>query len=68
MHGPFGEGEAVVEYFDAEFVVIRPGAYVRCAATGARIALAALKYWNVDKQEAYADAQAAAKGFGYART
>ncbi|MEX0646087.1 MAG: DUF2093 domain-containing protein [Parvularculaceae bacterium] len=65
IHEPFGEGrEAILEYRDAEFAVLKPGAYVRCAVTGARIPLAALKYWNVDKQEAYADAATAVKGFG----
>ncbi|MBY0423464.1 MAG: DUF2093 domain-containing protein [Parvularculaceae bacterium] len=61
-------GEAVVRYGDAEFTVVRPGAYVLCATTGVRIPLAALKYWNVDKQEAYVDAAAALKGFGLDKT
>lgn len=56
--------EALVEYGDAEFDIIKPGAYVRCAVTGAQIPLEALRYWNVDKQEAYVDAAAAMKGFG----
>lgn len=56
--------EAVVEYGDAEFHILRPGDFVRCAVTGARIPLKALKYWNVDKQEPYADAAAAMQGFG----
>lgn len=67
MHGPFGEGEAVVDYRDAEFIVVKPGAYVRCAVTGAKIPLTALKYWNVDKQQAYVDAAAALQGFGLKR-
>jgi hypothetical protein len=58
------EDEAVLDYDDAEFHVVKPGAYVICAVTGARIALRALRYWNVDKQEAYVDAAAAMKGFG----
>ncbi len=58
------EREAVVEYLDAEFAIVQPGDYVRCAVTGKRIALEALKYWNVDKQEAYVDAAAAVTGFG----
>jgi len=63
-----GAGEqAVIEYDDAEFHIIKPGAYVVCAVTGARIPLKALKYWNVDKQEPYADAAAAMKGFGYGK-
>jgi hypothetical protein len=59
------DGEAVVDYRDAEFAVVKPGRYVRCAVTGARIPLEALKYWNVDRQEAYASAEAAMIGFGY---
>lgn len=62
-----GGGEARVRYEDADFSVLKAGAYVVCAVTGARIPLAALKYWNVDKQEAYADAAAALRGFGLAR-
>ncbi|OFX02985.1 MAG: hypothetical protein A3E78_09115 [Alphaproteobacteria bacterium RIFCSPHIGHO2_12_FULL_63_12] len=67
---PFDSGsqnrddEAILEYLDAEFAVVKPGRYVRCAATGARIPLEALKYWNVDKQEPYANAEAAMVGFG----
>ena len=60
-----GDGEAVIEYLDAEFSILKPGAYVRCAVTGVKIPLNALKYWNVDKQEPYVDAAAAMKGFGY---
>ncbi|MBB5519099.1 DUF2093 domain-containing protein [Amphiplicatus metriothermophilus] len=58
------DGEAILEYRDAEFAVLKPGAFVRCAVTGAKIPLNALKYWNVDRQEAYVDAAAALKGFG----
>ncbi|GAB4525360.1 MAG: hypothetical protein Kow00133_13900 [Amphiplicatus sp.] len=58
------DGEAILEYRDAEFAVLKPGAFVRCAVTGTKIPLNALKYWNVDRQEAYVDAAAALKGFG----
>jgi len=57
--------EAMIEYGDAEFYIVQPGAYVTCAITGKRIALTLLRYWNVDKQEPYADAAAAMIGFGY---
>jgi len=57
--------EAVLEYLDAEYSIIRPGDFVRCAVTGAKIPLQALRYWNLDRQEAYADAAAAMIGFGY---
>ena len=59
-----GGREATLEYLDAEFRIVRPGDYVICAVTGERIAIDALRYWNVDKQEAYADANAAMCGFG----
>lgn len=61
----FGDGEAALEYRDADFQVVRPGGFVRCAITGAKIPLEALRYWNVDRQEAYIDAAAALKGFGH---
>ncbi|MEO0398090.1 MAG: DUF2093 domain-containing protein [Pseudomonadota bacterium] len=57
--------EAVLKYLDADYDVIRPGGFVRCAVTDAKIPLDELKYWNVDRQEAYIDAAAAMRGFGY---
>ena len=56
--------EAVIEYGDGEFHILKPGAFVTCAVTGERIPLKALRYWSVDKQEPYASAAAAHKGFG----
>ena len=47
-------GEAEVKYLDGDFRVVRPGAFVRCAVTGVPIPLEELKYWSVDRQEAYA--------------
>lgn len=52
------QAEAVLEYLDADFRVVKPGQYVRCAVTGQPIQLDQLKYWSVDRQEAYVDAQA----------
>ena len=63
----FGGGEAVLEYRDAEFAILRPGGFVRCAVTGVKIPLNSLRYWNVEKQEPYVDAAASMKGFGVAR-
>jgi hypothetical protein len=54
-------GEAILEYGDADFIILKPGAYVRCAVTDASIPLGELRYWNVDEQEAYKDALAAQK-------
>jgi hypothetical protein len=53
-----GDGEAKVQYLDGDFRVISPGAYVRCAVSGAKIPLEELKYWSVDRQEAYATPEA----------
>jgi hypothetical protein len=51
-------GEAEVKYLDGDFRVVKPGAFVRCAITGVPIPLEELKYWSVDKQEAYASPEA----------
>jgi hypothetical protein len=53
-----GSGEAKVRYLDADFQVVSPGSYVRCAMTGTSIPLDELKYWSVARQEAYVDARA----------
>lgn len=50
--------EAELRYLDADFEVIRAGTFVRCAETGEAIPLRALRYWSVDRQEAYVDAAA----------
>lgn len=52
-----GDGaEAHVRYEDAEYTVLRPGSFVRCAVSGAAIPLEELRYWSVDRQEAYRSA------------
>ena len=50
---PLPLGEAEVEYLDADFRILRPGSFVRCAVTGVPIPLEELKYWSVELQEAY---------------
>lgn len=45
---------ASLHYGDGEFAVLSAGAYVRCAVSGAAIPLTALRYWSVERQEAYA--------------
>ncbi|HJW40883.1 MAG TPA: DUF2093 domain-containing protein [Rhizomicrobium sp.] len=57
------EGEAVLEYLDGEFRVVKPGAFVTCAVTGVHIPIEALRYWSVDLQEAYANPVVALKRF-----
>lgn len=61
MLNSLGGGEATLEYLDADFRVVKPGAYVVCAVTGARIPLQELRYWSVERQEAYSDAAASLK-------
>lgn len=57
---PIGN-EAEVKYLDGDFRVVQPGAFVRCAVTGVPIPLEELKYWSVDRQEAYASPEAVAQ-------
>ena len=53
---------AVLHYGDGEFVVLKPGRYVLCAVSEAKIPLETLRYWNPATQEAYAGpAQALAR-------
>ena len=59
MERPRAGGEAKIRYLDGDFQVVVPGAYVRCAVSGSMIQLEDLRYWSVERQEAYADAAAA---------
>ncbi len=56
-----GKGEATLKYLDGEFEVTAPGDYVLCAMSNEPIALADLRYWNVERQEAYATAELSLK-------
>jgi hypothetical protein len=55
--------EAKVRFLDGEFQVLNAGDFVRCAVTGQSIALDELRYWNVDRQEAYASAEISLKRY-----
>ena len=46
-------GMAVLEYGAADFAVVRPGDYVLCAVSGARIPLDELTYWSAALQQAF---------------
>ncbi len=61
--GIFGLGsrEARVRFLDADFEVVEKGDFVRCAVTGQPIPLDELRYWSVERQEAYATPEAALK-------
>ena len=51
--------EAKVTYQQGDFTVVAPGTHVTCAVTGEAIALDDLRYWNVERQEAYASVEVA---------
>ncbi|NND48771.1 MAG: DUF2093 domain-containing protein [Rhizobiales bacterium] len=53
--------EAKLKFVQGDFRVVVPGSFVRCAVSGEEIALDDLKYWNVERQEAYASAEIALK-------
>ena len=60
-------GEARVEFLDGDFRVLSPGSFVRCAVTGEPIPVEDLRYWDVDRQEAYASPEAKLKQLGIIR-
>ena len=64
---PAEAGEAKVEFLDGDFRIVRPGVFVRCAVTGEPIPLEELRYWSVDRQEAYASPAASMKRESEAR-
>jgi hypothetical protein len=49
-----GSDLAKLHYGDGDFAVLRPGRYVICAVSGAKVPLEALRYWSAPLQEAYA--------------
>lgn len=44
---------AVLDYGPFSFEVVKPGRFVICAVSGAKIGLDDLRYWNHELQEAY---------------
>ena len=60
MHGPM-RGEAVLHYYSGHYDVVKPGSFVRCAITGKEIPLDELRYWDFERQEAYAGPEVAAR-------
>jgi hypothetical protein len=52
---------AVLRYGPNGFQVMTPGKFVLCAVSGERIALEALRYWSVERQEAYSGCEAATR-------
>lgn len=50
---------ARLHYLPSHFRQISAGDHVLCAVSGARIGLDMLRYWSVERQEAYASAEIA---------
>lgn len=50
---------AKLHYLDGTFRVLSSGDHVTCAVTGKAIPLDQLRYWSVERQEAYASAEVA---------
>ena len=50
--------EALLDYQDGDYRIVKPGRYVVCGVTGEKILLEDLRYWSVDLQEAYASTDA----------
>ncbi len=51
------ENAATLLYGPNGFRVIKPGHFVPCAVSGVPVPLEELRYWSVDRQEAYATAE-----------
>lgn len=58
---------AKLQYMSYSFRVLVPGSFVLCAETGAVIALEDLRYWSIDRQEPYIDADASTRAEARAR-
>ena len=52
---------AVLQYGANGFRVISPGNHVVCAVTSEQISLEELRYWSVERQEAYASPDVATR-------
>ena len=50
--------EAILDYQDGDYRIVRSGRYVVCGVTGEKILLEDLRYWSVDLQEPYASTDA----------
>ena len=59
---------ARVHYLAGTFRLLADGDHVVCAVTGVRIPIHELKYWSVERQEAYADAEASVRAEKAARS
>jgi hypothetical protein len=58
---------ARIHYLPGTFRLLSDGDHVVCAVTGERIPVRELKYWSVERQEPYVDAEASLKAEQSAR-
>lgn len=56
-------GLATLQFLDGEYRVVKAGSYVLCAVSGKKILLDDLRYWSVERQEAYATSAEAIERF-----
>ena len=56
-----GGNPATLIYGPNGFRIVKPGKFVPCAVTGEAISLEELRYWSVERQEAYASPQVATR-------
>ena len=57
-----GSGKAArIHYLPGTFRLLSDGDHVICAVTGVRIPLHELRYWSVERQEAYASPEVATR-------
>ncbi len=55
---------ARLHYLSGTYRVLIPGDHVVCAVTRQPVPLSELRYWSVERQEAYASAEASLKAEG----
>ena len=67
INSSIGNTPAKLAYHDGDFEIISEGDHVICAITGKPIRLSDLRYWSVDRQEAYIDAAAAHEAYAAAQ-
>lgn len=56
-------GEAKIRYDDGDYHMITKGTFVRCSVTNAVIPIEELRYWSVERQEAYASPEVVVKKY-----
>lgn len=56
-----GDSAATLIYGPNGFRVVKTGRFVPCAVTGEPIALDELRYWSVERQEAYSTPEIATR-------